>query len=295
MAAPRDSHYDILGVPRDAGPLDIQRAFDRFVADLDRAETPPDARRERLVREAHATLSDPAKRMAYDAALAARVAGAAKGQRGVAIAVGSALVALAAGVYGWQALKSSVQPPTDVASRPAAEIAAQAGRALGRVEAVDLSGQVTTLGFGVAVEAGTMVVACPTLVAGAQLKVRNGPRAVSARVAHRNESLGLCRLAVEGGGAASPLAIGAALPAAGRKGYAATLDGNGEAKLEETKVKRAFAEGARTLLEVEGAGPGEGGAVLLDAAGRVAGVASASAPVFLAVPGAFLAERPAGP
>lgn len=295
MAAPGETHYDILGVPRDAGPLDIQRAFDRFAASLDKAETPPDARRERLVREAHAILSDPAKRMAYDAALAATAAGAAKGKRGIGIAVGSALVALAAGVYGWQALKSSVQPPAAAASRPVAEIVAEAGRALGRVEAYDLSGQVTTLGFGVAVEAGTMVVACPTLVAGAQLKVHNGPRAVSARVAHRDESLGLCRLAVEGGGAASPLAIASAPPAAGQKSYAATLDGNGEAKLVEARVKRVFSEGARTRVEIEDAGPGAGGAVLLDAAGRVAGVAPASAPAFFAVPKAFVGERPSSP
>jgi hypothetical protein len=295
MAAPRESLYDILGVPRDAGPLDIQRAFDRFVASLDKAETPPDARRERLVREAHATLSDPAKRMAYDAALAAMAAGAAKGKRGVAITVGSALVALAAGLYGWQALKSSVQPAPAVASRPVAEIAAEAGRALGRVEAYDPSGQVTTLGLGVAVEAGTMVVACPTLVAGAQFKVHNGPRAASARVSHRNESLGLCRLAVEGGGAASPMAVAPAAPAAGDKVLAATLDGTGEAKLVAAKVKRVVAEGARTLVEVEGVVPGASGAVLLDAAGRVLGVAPVSAPAFYALPRSFVAERPSGP
>ncbi len=294
MADPRDTHYDILGIPRDARPLDIQRVYDRFLEDLPKAETPPDARRERRIREAHAVLSDPARREAYDASLAASAEGQAKRRRGTVLAVGSGIVALAAGIYGWQALKTSVSTPPPVAGRPVAEIRGEAGRALGRVEAFDLSGRVTPLGFGAAVEAGTMVIACPGFVAGAQIKVHNGPRAVSASVAHQSEPMGLCRLAVEGSGAASPLAAANAAPVAGEKVYSATLDASGEARLAEEKVKRVWAEGARTLVETTGAGPGADGAVLLDAAGRVVGVAPGSIPAYYAVTKSFVAERPAG-
>ncbi len=293
MADPRETHYEILGIRPEASPLDIQRVFDRFVADLPRAETPPDPRRERRMRDAYAVLSDPARREAYDALLAAGAAEGAKRSRGIAIAVGSALLMLGAGIYGWRALKSSVKPPTAIAALAVAEIATQAGRALGHVDAYDLSGKVTALGFGAAVEAGTLVVACPTLVAGSQLKVRNGPRAVSALVVHRSESLGLCRLAVEGGGAAAPIAVAPAAPAAGDQVYAATLDAAGEAKLLESTVKRVFTEGARTLIDTTGTGPAMEGAVLLDAAGRVVGVAPVPAPGYYAVPKAFLTEKPA--
>jgi len=295
MADPRETHYDVLGVAPEASPFEIQRAFDRYAGGLAKAETPPDARRERRMREAHAVLSDPAQREAYDTALSARAAEGTKRKRGVAIAVGSALLMLVAGIYGWIALKSSVKPPTAVASRPLAEIASQAGRALGRVEAYDLSGRVSALGFGATVEAGALVVACPTLGAGSQLKVHNGPRAVSARVVHRNESLGLCRLAVEGSGADSPMAVAPAAPAAGERVYAATLDATGEAKLLESTVKRVFNEGARTLIDTTGTGPAMDGAVLLDAAGRVVGVAPVPAPGYYALPKAFLTEKPAPP
>lgn len=293
MADPRETHYEVLGVRPGASPLEIQRVFDRYLADLPKAETPPDPRRERRMREAHAVLSDPAQREAYDASLAAGAAQGAKQRRGAAIAVGSALLMLVAGIYGWQSLKSSVKPASAIAALPLAAIAAQAGRALGRVEAYDPSGQVTPLGYGAAHEPGGMVVACPALVAGAQVKVHNGPRAVSARVVHRNESLGLCRLAVEGSGASSPIAVAPSAPAAGDKVFAATLDGTGEALLLESTVKRVFTEGARTLIDTTGTAPAMDGAVLLDAAGRVVGLAPVPAPGYYALPKAFLTEKPA--
>lgn len=213
---------------------------------------------------------------------------------GVALAVGSAILALVAGIFGWLALKSSVSPQPSVAGRPIAEIAAEASRALGRVEAYDPSGRVTPLGFGAAIQAGTMAVACPGLGPGAQVKVHNGPRAVSARVTLQNDSLGLCQLAVEGSGAASPLAVAPSPPAVGEKVYAATLDASGEARLAQGQVKRVWTEGARTLIEATGAAPGAQGAVLLDAAGRVLGAAPASSPNHYAVTRAFAAERPSG-
>ncbi len=295
MADPRETHYEALGVPRDAKLVDIRRAYDRFVEELPKAETPPDARRERRIRDAYAVLSDAGEREAYDASLVALAQAEAKRRRGVVLAVGSAVVALVVGIVGWNALKSSVSPPPAVAARPLAEIASEASRALGRVEAYDVSGRVTTLGFGAAIEPGIMVVACPVLAAGAQVKVRNGPREVSARVAHRNESLGLCRLAVEGGGAASPLVAAGRVPAAGEKVFAATLDGTGEARLLESKVQRVFTEGARTLIDATGPAPMAEGAALLDAAGRVLGVAPAPATGYFALTKAFLAERPQGP
>lgn len=287
MADPRETHYDVLGVAPGASPVEIQRAFDRFVAALGKAETPPDARREQRMREAHEVLSDPARRDAYDASLAAAAAGQAKRKRGTAFAIGSAVVAFVAGLAGWNSLKSSVSPTPAVPSRPVAEIVAEAGRALGRAEALDPSGQVTPLGFGAAVESGKFAVACPTLGGGAQIRVHNGPRVVSARVEHRDESLGLCRLAVEGGGAASPLPVAGAAPVPGEKVLAATLDAAGEARLLTTKVSRVWTEGARTLIETDGAAPDAQGGVLLDVGGRVLGIASGAGPAYYAVPRAF--------
>lgn len=239
-------------------------------------------------------MADPRETHSDIAGVPHDAAAEAKRMLGIALAVGSAVVAFVAGILGWQSLKSSVSPPSSVAARPVAEIAQEAGRALGRVEAYDLSGQVTPLGFGAAIEAGSMAVACPTLEAGAQIKVHNGPRAVSARVTHKDESLGLCRLAVEGSGAASPLAVAPMPPVAGETVFAATLDAAGDARLAQGKVKRVWTEGVRTLIEATGAAPGTEGAVLLDAAGRVLGAAPVAATSYYAVTRAFATQKPSG-
>lgn len=285
MATVPKDHYDALGVPRDAKAGEIRLAYERLEVEFAKDTTPPDARRDQRVREAFAVLSDPASRERYDAELAAGAKRPAR--RSPVIPIASAVVALVAGVAGWQALKSSapkVPPP-----RPAADLALEASRALGRVEVLEMSGAVRRLGYGVAIEGGVMAVPCDRLAPGAQFAVTNGARRVSARVALEAESLGLCKLAVEGGGASSPLRVSGAAPAAGERVFVATLTDAGEGRLDEARVKRSAVQDARTVIEIEAASNPSDGAVLLDGQGRVLGL-SGSGPVFAALPAAFVAR-----
>jgi curved DNA-binding protein CbpA len=63
--------YDILGVARDASLEVIVAAGRQRIAELE-AAPPPDPNALPLVREAHQILSNPTRRSAYDASLAAR-------------------------------------------------------------------------------------------------------------------------------------------------------------------------------------------------------------------------------
>src|SRR5438270_10331047 len=68
MAAPKQSLYEILGIPRDANELDIGLAFQRRMLELQRA-SPQDPSQIAYVTQAHEVLSNPARRAAYDASL----------------------------------------------------------------------------------------------------------------------------------------------------------------------------------------------------------------------------------
>jgi molecular chaperone DnaJ len=68
---PQD-YYTILGVPRDADPQTIKRAFRQLAFEYhpDRNKTPAAEERFKAIAEAYAVLSDPDKRTAFDAAAA---------------------------------------------------------------------------------------------------------------------------------------------------------------------------------------------------------------------------------
>ena len=266
--------YDALGLDREARLGEIRRAYDRLVAEFDLDTTPPDPRREALIREAFAVLSDPQRRADYDRTLETLAAPppAPGGSKAVAIGAAAAVVAVVA-LAGW--FFGGRRPAPTVAARPVAEILAEASRSVGRMQAFELSGNPVATGVAFAVAPGVMATACQGLAPGAQVVVRIGSREVPARMDAADEALGLCRLAVDGAGS-WPLP-GGPVPRAGDKVYAVGLSGAGEVQLAEAQVKRVFSEGGRSVVDAGIAVPaGHGGRPLLDAGGRI--VAAAVAP-----------------
>jgi hypothetical protein len=288
------THYDILGVAPDARPAEIARAHERLVAEFARDTTPPDPRREALIAEAFAVLSDPARRAEYDRSLASTAVRPAPPGLRRAIA-GGAVAALGVAAFATWLLAGRSPAPT-VAERPKAEVFAEASRSVGRMQAFELSGKPIATGIAFAVAPGLMATSCEGLAPGAQVVVRIGSREVPARIDAADESLGLCRLAVDG--AASWPLPGGPTPRAGDKVYVVGLSGAGEVELAEGRVKRVSAVGGRSIVDAGVSVPaGHGGRPLLDASGRVVAAAVASpagaAPVHVAIPADWATAVPA--
>lgn len=271
MAKPKPTHYEILGVKPNAKHTDIGLAYSRQMSARRRENAPPDLKGEALVREAHAVLSDLDRRAAYDRELAAaRLKPAFGAKQGVLAAI--AIVLVAGGIYYF-----TVKRPADLVAqpvgRPAAEIAAAATSAVGRLQAIDMSGQSRTAGLAFAIEPGVMVASCHGISPGAQLAVNLNPRMAPARVTMTDEALGLCRLEVEGAGSA-PLVVSGVEARAGDVVYATAVNAVGEVVLTEGRVKRVAPAAHGRIVEASVAPSAAMGAPLLDVHGRVIAVAT---------------------
>jgi hypothetical protein len=291
MAIARETLYETLGVARDARTLDVERAYQAFVAEMAKDTTPPDERREARMREAFEVLSDPARRAQYDASLLFPVPARRPAWLLPAAATG---VMLAVGLGYW-----SLRPaPPARPSRAAADIQLDVSRAMGKVQSVEMSGRAIAPGYAFAVERGVMLTVCEIVPAGAQVVVTIGTRQAAARLTVADESRGLCKIAVDGG-ASWPAAIASGEPAPGDKVFTTALSAAGEATLAPTTVKAIVAGARGKVIEVAGAvPPGGAGGPLLDATGRVAGVAlpeqAGGAGTYALVNGATVADlRPA--
>src|SRR5258706_11903209 len=98
MPAPRQTHYDVLGIPRTAKLTDVGRAYNRLKSDMQKEHAAPDPKRAALLKEAYEALSDLERREAYDKSLVATQRR--KGTKGaavwgVAIAAGTAAAGVA--------------------------------------------------------------------------------------------------------------------------------------------------------------------------------------------------------
>src|SRR5229473_1115389 len=201
MAAPKQSLYEILGVPRDANELDIGLAFQRRMLELQRA-SPQDPSQIAYVTQAHEVLSNPTRRAAYDASLltaqekAAAAAqteapdlvlepeepeGSAKSKRLVPVVVGAGIAIVAAIVIVFrpghhpeppkaapEVAEAPKAPPPPPPPQPmsATQILTNASQAVGRVLSYEMSGRAVPVGLAVAVEPGVFVTTCHGIPAG---------------------------------------------------------------------------------------------------------------------------------
>lgn len=266
MPERRPTYYDILGVSPEAKITEINRAYARMAAEMQKETAAPDSRRAALAREAHETLSNAERRDAYDKSLRVKKS---TGNRRWAIAV-----AAAAAIGGAASYYLLQPPPRPVGpARGVEQIIADSGRAMARVEAIDMSGK-TTVGMAFAVEDSMMVTSCANVPAGAQVVVKIPPRTLPAHLSAIDKELGVCRLSVEGAGA-WPLKLAGNPPGIGEKVYALKVNSVGQVAVAEAKVTNLLPAPNGKIVEAAIAlAPESAGSPILDSQGLVVGVAT---------------------
>lgn len=286
MSERSPTYYEVLGVSRHARREDIVRVHQRHRYEMQKATTPPDARRESLFQEAFDVLSDANQRHTYDRTLDRAERRRRSYRR--ALAGGAVAAALAAAWFGVDLLKSRSS-----GDRPIEEIRGEASVAVLPLHRIEVSGRSQLVGLAVAIEEGLLVTSCEGLAAGPQLIVRIGRRTEPVSVTQVDPEAGLCALRADHAGS-WPMKLGSSPPRPGEKVYAARLDRKGEIVLVEGKVKRVST--APRYVETSFKPPEAAhGAPLLDRQGRVVGVAVASGR-HVPVPSTWLAEnRPPPP
>ncbi|MEO7812892.1 MAG: trypsin-like peptidase domain-containing protein [Usitatibacter sp.] len=302
MAQPKQSLYEILGVPPDANSIDVGLAYERARTAVHRGQQDPG--RESLLHEAFEVLSDPMRRAAYDASLitaqeradAAQHASPdlvlegtddAKAKRipWPAIAVGAAVIF--AVIY--LALRPNRLPDPQKEAAPAvveapkppppklpaaSEILTQATLSAGQLVSVEMSGRSVPIGIALAIAPNTMVTTCHGIQAGRKLVVILGRETLAADSSETDETLDLCKLNVAGMGA-KPFAIAAEDLKPGAHIYAMGVNAAGEPALTEGTVKQVIASPAGRVLELSmPIAPNSSGGAIFDTSGRLVGIAT---------------------
>jgi len=276
MSKRNPTYYELLGVKPNAKLNDIHLAYNRAVRATKRDDTMPDLKYETKLNEAFAVLSDLDQRDAYDKKLAGDRLKPSFGAKGAAIAA-VFVAALGGGIYYY-----TLRKPADEAARQPGkskeEIAAAATTAMGRLQAMDMGGQVKNAGLAFAIDSGVMVASCEHIAPNTQLTVNMTPRMVPARLTMTDEALGLCKLEVDGAGS-WPLSVSSVEAKARDVIYGTSVNAVGEVVLTEGRVKRvATGERGNRIIEATiAADKAPDGSPLLDIYGRVVAVAAHSA------------------
>lgn len=271
MSKRHPTHYEALGVDPSAKHHEIGLAFNRAMAARRREDAPPDPKGEVRLREAHAVLSDPERRAAYDESLRiARLKPAFGPKQG---AMAAAFVAMV-GAGVWWSLAPEPAPPQ---GRSIDEIRETVAAAVGRLRSIEMSGESRPVGLAFAVEAHTMVTSCHGVSPAAILDVTLPQRELRVRVATVSDELGLCKLAAPDTGSWR-LPVSPVPAKMHDKVHAAGLDAQGRVVLRQGYVTRVATDGGKPVLEADmPVAPEANGAPLLDMQGRVVAVAVAPA------------------
>jgi hypothetical protein len=268
MANPRRTHYDELGVKRNATDKDIERAFRKYRSEMDLPTAAPDRLRENRMKSAYETLIDPAKRAAYDAMLA----GPRKKERSKGMLMATLGVLVLAGVAG-AAYVFKPAPPPPVGNLAIDAITHKASLAVNRVDSMDLSGKPSPIGIAFAIDEGTVATTCSGISPMSVLTLFMPPQAIPVKVAQVDEKLGVCKLFASGIGS-WPLPVTSAEPHPGDTIYMTKVNAVGEVSLVEAKVKRVVPSPRGKVIETSIAVlPERQGGPVLDARGHVIGVA----------------------
>jgi hypothetical protein len=271
--------YQVLGVRRNAKVTDLTRAYARILSDQKREDVPPNPKQVAMAKVAYETLSDPARREAYDATLplislpAPKVkARARRKSRAGLIAAAGAVVVIAAGAAWYfldyrPAQRSSQRAPEK--AHTGAEIAEMVSPYLGRMQGA-LIGESRDLGLVMAMAENEMVGACRDMPAGMVLALQVGAATPKAELVRANEELGICVYNVRGN--ASGLKVRGGTPAPGEPLYAIVREAGGPPRPLQVSVGRALADPKGPALEIKAGAPLTNGAPIFDAQARLVGL-----------------------
>jgi S1-C subfamily serine protease len=330
MPAPKRTLYDILGVAPDAPPAEIDRAYQARDAELrDGGSRDPgeaallrqahevlaDEKRRAAYDTSLITESERAAARAQARAQAPDLALEAEqdaGERRIRIPpVGIAVGVLALLVIAYALMHSrerpaapapppvaeapaapEAQPPAPAAPQPTApkDILARAQKSVGRVQAFEMSGRAVPLGLALAIDNGAMVTTCHGIPGNAQLIVSIGAENRSASLLVDDETLDLCRLAVDPPLVPVTLSEREAQP--GDVVYALGANASGDLALTEGKVKSLVPDARGPLIELSmPVAPNGSGGPVFDAYGKLVGIATTSeahgASLSLAIPASW--------
>jgi len=284
-------YYEVLGIPRNAKRTDVTRAYNRWAADFKKEATPPDPRREALLKEAYEVLVDDDRRDAYDAELARSSSPGRKGKAPVAAIAGVVLLAVAGGAAFFMLRSPS---PAGPKARTTESLQMAMSGSVSHLVSYDISGKSTPAGLAFVIEDKVMVGNCQGLAPGALLVVNVGKRTVPARVTMADDALGLCKILTDGY-VGEPLSVNSTPPAVGANVFSAVIDAKGELGIRETKVTKVVDEGKGKAIQAAiTPQPGGNGAPLLDAQGKVVAVATMQADgstLHRVIPSGWLAEN----
>ncbi len=263
------THYEVLGLERDARHTDIGIAYNRIMGRRRGENAPPDPRGDARIAEAYGTLNDPESREYYDAELRARVLKQPVSPLKVA---GGALLAVALVAGGWWLLRPA--PSARLDAEAPEKIAQAATPSVGRLERLQVSGGTHSTGVAFAIEENVMATTCHRLAPGTQLVVTILGRKVPSSVESVDSRTGLCRLVSPHTGS-WPLPLTGIEPQPGDRVFSARVGEKGDLRLKEGRVKRIVDHPSGRVVEttVE-VGPDAGGAPLFDVMGRVVAVAT---------------------
>jgi serine protease Do len=275
MYGQKETLYDILELPNNAPPGDIEKAYQNRVAELRKQKAAQDPRRVALLREAREVLSNPARRAAYDRSLRSEsFLGTTETTRLPWKPIGIGVAAAAAAI----ALYFVLRPPPPPKPGTPKEILAAISESLGYLENLDVGGRTTPVGLSVAIDETTLVTTCHGIRAGAQLVVNNGAALVPARVTLADQDLDLCKVAIDSG--RKPAKLATAEPKAGDTIYALGSTASGELTFAGGTVVELVATPKGKLVEITiPVPPLASGGPVLDPFGRVVAIATAPNPV----------------
>lgn len=305
MAHPKKSLYEVLGIQRDANPIDIGLAYDKKSEALKKAGA-LDSNTESLLHEAYEVLADPKRRAAYDASMLSAEEKAAALQQAAspdlvledddigkrfpwaALVIAGVVIIIVlyfalrpervTDVAAKKAEPAEVKPPPPLPPRPkeltSVEILKMASTASGQLVSVEMSGSAAPIGLAVAIEPNTVVSTCHGIQGGRKLVMKLGKESFGADLSLTDEQLDLCKLSVAGL-SARPLALAAEEPLVGDKIYILGANASGEIALTEGTVKELVnsASGRVIAVSVPIAATGSGGGAF-DRYGKLVGIAT---------------------